>query len=149
MCRGCEEKIIKNETRISKKDYESEEARRYGGLDRWYHVECFAKLRADLKYYGGGDELSGAKQLSKEDCASLKAALPKMTQGDMPPPPKKIKDEPEDTEEAKLMKKQNKELYAIKDQISSLDKKEMIALLEKNHQEIPSGVSNVSAIFVL
>lgn len=148
-CKGCEEKIIKGETRISKKDYESEEARRFGGLDRWHHMECFAKLRSDLGYYGGGDELPGATELSKEELASLKAALPKMTQGDIPPPVKKIKDEPEDAEEVKLMKKQNEQLYAIKDQISSLDKKEMIALLEKNHQEIPSGVSNVSAIIFL
>lgn len=62
----------------------------------------------------------------------------------MPPPPKKIKNDPEDAEEAKLIKKQNEELYAIKDAISILEKKEMIALLEKNHQAIPSGTSNVS-----
>jgi len=145
-CIGCQEKIIKGETRISKKDYESEEARRFGGLDRWHHVECFAKLRADVGYYGKGDELPGASELSKEDQQNLKTLLPKMTQGDMPPPPKKIKDEPEDTEEANLMTKQNEELYIIKDQISILDKKEMITLLEKNRQEIPSGTSNVSII---
>lgn len=147
-CKGCEEKIIKGETRISKKDYESEEARRFGGLDRWHHVECFAKLRADLGYYESGDKLSGATELSKEDCASLKAALPKMAQDNIPPPPKKVKDEPEDAEEVKLMKKQNDELYAIKDKISSLDKNEMIALLGENCQEIPSGVSNVMLIYL-
>lgn len=145
-CIGCQEKIIKGETRIAKKDYETEEARRFGGLDRWHHVECFAKLRADVGYFGSGDELPGAAQLSKEDRASLKASLPKMAKGDIPPPPKKIKDDPEDAEEEKLMKKQNEELYAIKDQISSLDKKEMIELLERNRQEIPSGTSNVSAL---
>lgn len=143
-CKGCDEKIIKGETRISKKDYETAEARRFGGLDRWHHVECFAKLRADLGYYGSGDELPGVKELSKEDRNSLKAALPKMTQGEMPPPPKKIKEELEDAEDAKLMKKQNEELYAIKDQISHLEKNKLVALLEKNHQEIPTGTSNVS-----
>lgn len=145
-CIGCQEKIIKGETRISKKDYETEEARRFGGLDRWHHVECFAKLRADMGYYGGGNELPGFKELSKEDQESLKASLPKMTQGDIPPPPKKIKDEPEDAEEVKLMKKQNEELYAIRDKISCLQKKDMIALLERNRQEIPTGTSNVSAL---
>ncbi|KAM0731843.1 Poly [ADP-ribose] polymerase [Formica fusca] len=142
-CKGCDEKIIKDEMRISKKDYESAEARRFGGLDRWHHVECFVKLRADLGYYGSGDELPGTKELSKEDKNSLKTALPKMTQGDMPPPVKKIKDEPEDAEDAKLMKKQNEELYAIKDQISDLEKNKLVALLEKNHQEIPTGTSNI------
>lgn len=145
-CIGCQEKIIKGETRISKKDYETEEARRFGGLDRWHHVECFAKLRADLGYYGRGDELPGAAQLSKEDQQSLKTSLPKMNQGDVPPPPKKIKDEPEDAEEAKLIKKQNEELFAIKDKISCLAKKEMIELLERNRQAIPTGTSNVSAL---
>ena len=144
-CIGCQEKIIKGETRIAKKDYESEEARRFGGLDRWLHVECFVKLRADMGYYGRGDELPGAKQLSKEDQANLKASLPKMNQGDVPPPAKKVKDEPEDIEEAKLIKKQNDELYAIKDKISHLGKKEMSELLEENDQGIPSGTSNVSA----
>ncbi|XP_070152287.1 poly [ADP-ribose] polymerase [Polyergus mexicanus] len=142
-CKGCDEKIIKGEMRISKKDYESAEARRFGGLDRWHHVECFVKLRADLGYYGSGDELPGIKELSKEDKNSLKTALPKMTQGDMPPPPKKIKDEPEDAEDAKLMKKQNEELYAIKDQMSDLEKNKLVALLEKNHQEIPTGTANI------
>lgn len=145
-CIGCQEKIIKGETRISKKDYETEEARRYGGLDRWHHVECFAKLRADMGYYGSGDELPGAAQLSKEDRQSLKASLPKMAQGDIPPPPKKVKDEPEDAEEAKLMKKQNEELYAIKDQISGLKKEVMIELLEENHQGVPSGTSNILSL---
>ncbi|GAB1867984.1 Poly [ADP-ribose] polymerase [Camponotus japonicus] len=145
-CKGCDEKIIKGETRISKKDYETAEARRFGGLDRWHHVECFAKLRADLGYYGSGDELPGVKELSKEDRNSLKAALPKMTQGEIPPPPKKIKEELEDVEDAKLMKKQNEELYAIKDQISHLEKNKLVALLEKNHQEIPTGTSNILSL---
>lgn len=99
-----------------------------------------------MGYYGRGDELPGAKQLSKEDQANLKTSLPKMNQGDIPPPPKKVKDEPEDTEETKLIKKQNDELYAIKDKISHLGKKEMIEFLEENGQGIPSGTSNVSAL---
>ncbi|XP_032677618.1 poly [ADP-ribose] polymerase [Odontomachus brunneus] len=142
-CKGCEEKIIKGETRISKKDFESAEARKYGGIDRWYHVECFAKLRAELEYYGKGDELSGINTLSKEDQKSLKTALFKINQDDIPPPVKKIKNEPEDTEKEELRKKQNDELYAVQDQISILDKKELIAILEKNHQQVPSGTSNI------
>ncbi|XP_014489527.1 PREDICTED: poly [ADP-ribose] polymerase [Dinoponera quadriceps] len=142
-CKGCEEKIVKDEVRISKKDFESAEARKFGGLDRWFHVECFANLRANIGYYGKGDELPGIKDLSKEDQKSLKAALSKMNPDDIPPPVKKMKNEPEDAEEEKLIKKQNTELYAIQDQISSLSKKELIAILEKNHQQVPSGTTSI------
>lgn len=79
-CKGCDEKIIKNEVRISKKDYESKEALRFGGLDRWYHLDCFVKLRADLGYNGGGNDLPGIKDLQKEDQENLKKVLPKVTQ---------------------------------------------------------------------
>lgn len=148
-CRGCDEKITKSEARISKKDYESDEARRFGGMDRWYHVECFVKLRADLGYYGGGDELPGIKELSKEDRENLKTVLPKVSQADMPPPSKKMKEEPEDAEEAKLIKKQNEELYSVRDQVSRLGKKELIIILERNRQEIPTGESNVKHLILL
>lgn len=80
-CKGCDEKIMKGEMRISKKDYESKEAMRYGGLDRWHHVECFVKLRADLEYYENGAELLGIKELSKEDQETIKSVLPKMSAG--------------------------------------------------------------------
>lgn len=63
----------------------------------------------------------------------------------MPPPIKKIKSEQEDAD-ATLIKKQNEELFAIKDKISGLNKKELIAILEKNHQEIPTGTSNVNSL---
>lgn len=110
-------------------------------------MECFTKLRAELGYYEAGEQLSGAKVLSKEDLQSLKSALPKMAAADVPPQPKKMKNEPEDAEEAKKIKKQNDELYAIKDKISILPKKEMVAILERNHQEIPTGTSNVSILY--
>lgn len=80
-CNGCDERIIKGETRISKKDFDSLTARKFAPLDRWYHLECFVKLRADLGYYGRGDELHGVNELSKEDRESLKTALPKIAQG--------------------------------------------------------------------
>lgn len=44
-------------------------------------MECFAKLRADLEYYGSGNDLPGIKQLTKEDQEKLKAALPKTARG--------------------------------------------------------------------
>lgn len=66
---------------------------------------------------------------------------------DVPPPVKKVKSEPEDAKEEKLRKKQNEELFAVQDKISVLDKKELIAILEKNHQGVPSGTSNVSILY--
>lgn len=68
-----------DEIRISKKDFESPEAKRFGGLDRWHHVECFAKLRDELQFWESGSELPGIKTLSKEDQVSVKEKLPKVT----------------------------------------------------------------------
>ncbi|XP_011692295.1 PREDICTED: poly [ADP-ribose] polymerase-like [Wasmannia auropunctata] len=139
-CVGCHEKIIKGETRIGKKDYDAEQAMRFNGfVDRWYHVECFAQLRDALGYNGQGIELPGAGQLLKEDLEKLKALLSKNIQDDMPSPPKKFKIEPEDME----LMKQIEELYAIKNQISRLEKKDMVALLAKNNQEVPADTSDI------
>ncbi|KAI4498125.1 hypothetical protein M0802_006611 [Mischocyttarus mexicanus] len=142
MCRGCEEKIMKEEVRISKKDYESDEARRYGGLDRWYHLECFVKLRTELEFFDQADSLAGFKSLSKEDQADVKKKLPKIS-SDSAPAVKKLKEEPEDAEEENKLKKQNEKIFAIRDALSSLSKKELIEILEMNEQQIPEGVSAI------
>ena len=42
--------FLQDEVRISKKDYESERAKRYGPQDEWYHVDCFVKERDDLGF---------------------------------------------------------------------------------------------------
>ncbi|XP_015184102.1 PREDICTED: poly [ADP-ribose] polymerase [Polistes dominula] len=140
MCRGCEEKIMKEEIRISKKDFESEEARRYGGLDRWYHLECFVKLRKELEFFDQADSLAGIKSLSKEDQANVKKELPKISNDDAVVV-KKLKEEPEDAEEENKLKEQNKQLFAMRDTLSSLNKKELREILETNKQQVPEGVS--------
>lgn len=56
---------------------------------------------------------------------------------------KKIKDEPVDVKEEEEMKKQNDELFSIKDILSSIKKSDLIAMLEKNEQQIPEGVSTI------
>ena len=63
---------------MSKKDYESEGAKMYGGQDRWHHLECFAKLREELVFFESGDMLPGFESLKKEDKDSVKKALPKI-----------------------------------------------------------------------
>lgn len=71
---------IQGEVRISKKDYESEDAVRYGGKDLWHHVECFSKLRNELQYFESGDSLPGFVTLTKEDQKLVTNALPKVDQ---------------------------------------------------------------------
>ncbi|KAF3422106.1 hypothetical protein E2986_01385 [Frieseomelitta varia] len=141
-CKACEEKIVQGEIRISKKDFESEEGRKYGGIDKWHHLECFVKIRENLEFYESGNMIPGSNELSKDDQKKLKSALPQIKAGDAPPI-KKAKEEPEDAEEEKEMKKQNDELFKIKDKLSSVKKSDLIAMLEENEQQIPEGVSSI------
>lgn len=57
-------------------DYDSEEGRRFGGINRWYHLECFVKLRQDLEFLGPASTLSGFLNLKVEDKINLKKLLP-------------------------------------------------------------------------
>lgn len=75
-CRGCELKIMKNEIRISKKDFETDVGKRYGGQDMWHHLECFAKLRSSLLFFASGDCLPGFPMLSAEDKKLVREKLP-------------------------------------------------------------------------
>jgi poly [ADP-ribose] polymerase len=70
--------LSQDEVRISKKDFESENAKMYGGQERWHHVECFAKLRDELEFWESGDCLPGIKSLTKEDQQLVKSKLPKV-----------------------------------------------------------------------
>ncbi|XP_031827907.1 poly-(ADP-ribose) polymerase [Nomia melanderi] len=138
-CKACEEKIVQGEVRVSKKDFESEQGRRYGGIDRWHHLDCFVKIREELEFYESGDALPGFGDLPKDDQKKVKAALPKIKSDDVPAI-KKLKNEPEDVEEENEMKQQNEELFKVRDMLSSMKKNELIAILEKNEQQIPEGV---------
>lgn len=145
-CKGCEEKIVKDEIRISKKDFESMEGRKYGGIDRWYHLDCFVKIRTDLEFFDQADSLPGIKALSKEDQATVKKGLPKISNGDAAPPAKKPKDEPEDAKEEEKLKEQNTKIFKMRDSLSLLNKKELVMILETNEQQVPEGVSTVCAL---
>lgn len=57
-------------------DYEAEEARRFGGINRWHHLECFVKLRQDLGFLGLASTLSGFSNLKAEDITNLNNLLP-------------------------------------------------------------------------
>ncbi|CAG9815964.1 unnamed protein product [Phaedon cochleariae] len=76
MCQGCEIKILKDEVRISKKDFDTEIGRKYGGQPMWHHVNCFAQVRSSLGFYECGDKLPGFKTLSPDDQKNVKAKIP-------------------------------------------------------------------------
>jgi len=70
--------FYQGEVCISKKDFDSEKAKMYGGQEQWHHVECFAKLRDELEFWESGDCLPGIKSLKKEDQQLVKEKLPKV-----------------------------------------------------------------------
>ncbi|XP_060519943.1 poly [ADP-ribose] polymerase [Cylas formicarius] len=140
MCRGCEQKILKDEIRISKKDFDTDIGKQYGGQDMWHHVTCFAQLRSSLGYYECGDKLPGFKDLSKEDQANVKNEIPAIKQEDFPEVKKvKVEDDPQDKE----YREQNKIIFGYRDKLKDLSKPQMVALLEFNDQDVPQGVDRM------
>lgn len=79
VCCGCQDKIVKEDIRIGKMDYDSDEGRRFGGINRWHHLECFVKLRQDLGFLDLASSLSGFLSLKEVDRTNLKNLLPRMT----------------------------------------------------------------------
>lgn len=146
MCRGCEQKILKDEIRISKKDFDSEVGKKYGGQDLWHHVTCFAQIRSDLAYFESGDKLPGFKTLSNEDQAKVKQQVPAIKQEDIPEV-KKIKTEDSVDGNLKMeeeYREQNKIMFKYRDHLNEqLNKKEFHELLEYNGQESSTGKDNM------
>ncbi|XP_017778505.1 PREDICTED: poly [ADP-ribose] polymerase [Nicrophorus vespilloides] len=141
MCRGCQQKIMKDEVRISKKDFESEAAKKYNGQDMWHHLTCFAKLRSELGYFECGDKLPGFKSMKKSDQDEVIKEIPAIKQengSDI----KKVKKDEEDPLDKELIK-QNKKMYMYKDNLKTLKKSELQLLLEANTQVIPPGEAEI------
>ncbi|KRT82026.1 hypothetical protein AMK59_5757, partial [Oryctes borbonicus] len=137
-CRGCEQKILKDQIRISKKDFETEVGRRYGGQDLWHHLTCFAKLRSELGYFAGGDALPGFKSLKKDDQQEVKKQLPSIKQEDIPDG-KKVKKEEDDPLE-KEIEKQNEIMFKYRDDLKQKKIKPTLQkLLTANDQAVPRG----------
>ena len=57
-------------------------------------------------------------------------------------PAKKVK-----VDNSDVLKKQNKKMFQYRDFLKTLPKKELIELLVKNKQEVPTGTENVRALF--
>ncbi|XP_053681345.1 poly [ADP-ribose] polymerase [Anopheles nili] len=146
MCRGCEQKILKDEMRIKKIVYDTEVGMKYGGQPLWHHAECFAKVRSDLGYFDKAESLPGFRSMKHEDQAQLKEWLPAIKAEDVPT--KKVKEEikdevdkAQDTVEEKKLAEQLKAFYKIRDKLKELGMKkvEQSEILEYNKQEIPEG----------
>ncbi|CAM4799055.1 unnamed protein product [Rotaria magnacalcarata] len=71
-CHGCDASIDKDILRLSRKNYTSKRARRYGPTDEWYHVDCFNQMKNDLGFVGTAESFSGFNDLNKEDQMELK-----------------------------------------------------------------------------
>uniref|UniRef100_A0A2S2P4Z7 NAD(+) ADP-ribosyltransferase n=1 Tax=Schizaphis graminum TaxID=13262 RepID=A0A2S2P4Z7_SCHGA len=151
VCCGCQDKIVKDDIRIGKMDYDSDEGRRFGGINRWHHLECFVKLRQDLGFLDLASSLSGYLTLREVDRTNLKNLLPRITtttvvgnldETDGPSSSKKIKS---DSHSDLEIKKQNKLIFKYRDYLKSCSVKVCKELLEYNKQEIPE--SNHGAIY--
>ncbi|KAJ8919846.1 hypothetical protein NQ315_006375 [Exocentrus adspersus] len=141
ICRGCEQKILKDEIRISKKDFDTEVGMKYGGQDMWHHVTCFAQIRAELGYFESADKLPGFKTLNKEDQAQVKKEIPAIKQEDIPEVKKvKTEDAVDGDPKEKEYREQNKILFKYRDQLDgNLDAKALAELLEDNNQKPRTG----------
>lgn len=60
-------------------DYDSDEGRRFGGINRWHHLECFVKLRQDLGFFDLASSLTGFMNLNEVDKTNLINLLPRMS----------------------------------------------------------------------
>ncbi|XP_063601793.1 poly [ADP-ribose] polymerase 1-like [Penaeus indicus] len=149
VCRGCDEKILKDQVRISKKEFDSERARMYGPVDLWHHVDCFVKKRAELGFFESGDTIAGFGTLSADDKNMLKSKLKKIevkrkAEDEPDCAPKKIK-----TEEEETVRKQSKAMFKYRDNLAKLlKKKELSYILEHNDQYMPTGDSKMLDVIV-
>uniref|UniRef100_A0A3P8X066 Poly [ADP-ribose] polymerase n=1 Tax=Cynoglossus semilaevis TaxID=244447 RepID=A0A3P8X066_CYNSE len=152
-CKGCLQKIEKDQIRISKKAVDPEKPQ-LGLIDRWYHTACFVSSREELVFkpeYSAA-QLKGFVTLRAEDKEELKKRLPavksegKRKSDEVDGVSKKQKKE-EEEEKQKLdeqLKVQSQLIWGIKDKLKKYcSVNDMKELLIANKQEVPSGESNV------
>ncbi|XP_041716326.1 poly [ADP-ribose] polymerase 1 [Coregonus clupeaformis] len=150
-CKGCEQKIEKDQIRVSKKTIDPEKPQ-LGLIDRWYHTACFVGRREELvfKQEYSAAQLKGFNTLRVEDKEELKRRLPtiksegkrKTDEVDGEGASKKKKKEDKKVE--LQMKEQCQLIWDIKDKLRQFcSTNDMKELLIANGQEVPSGESNV------
>uniref|UniRef100_A0AAZ3QHC3 Poly [ADP-ribose] polymerase n=1 Tax=Oncorhynchus tshawytscha TaxID=74940 RepID=A0AAZ3QHC3_ONCTS len=152
-CKGCEQKIEKDQIRVSKKTIDPEKPQ-LGLIDRWYHTACFVGRREELVFkpeYSAA-QLKGFNTLRVEDKEELKRRLSAVKskgkretdEVDGEGASKKKKDEEEKKKVDLQMKEQSQLIWGIKDKLRQFcSTNDMKELLIANGQEVPSGESNV------
>ncbi|XP_060772355.1 poly [ADP-ribose] polymerase 1 [Neoarius graeffei] len=154
-CKGCEQKIEKDQIRVSKKALDPEKPQ-LGLIDRWYHTGCFVSRRDELifKPEYSAAQLKGFAALRAEDQNELKKRLPvvktegkrKVDSVDGDPVSKKQKKEEEEEKKQLEMrlKEQSQLVWGIKDKLKKYcSTNDMKELLIANSQDVPSGESNI------
>ena len=144
-CKLCEEFIPKGDVRISKLDYTSETAIRFGPHDRWFHIDCFVTSRQELEFYGSASDIPNFDDLDDDDKKMLKKKIPKMaepngkTDGDTKEKAengetkaKKAKVEKVENEGEAALKKQSDLLYGYIKKFKEMPSKDIKELIEFN-----------------
>ncbi|XP_058470142.1 poly [ADP-ribose] polymerase 1-like [Solea solea] len=152
-CKGCEQKIEKDQICVSQKSVDPEKPR-LGLIDRWYHTACFVSRREELAFkpeYSAAQQ-KGFNTLRAEDKEELKKRLPAMrSEGkhksdEVDGVSKKQKKE-EDDENKRLeeqLRNQSQQIWGMKDKLRKYCSiNDMKELLIANGQVVPSGETNV------
>lgn len=146
-CVVCEEKIEKDAVRISKLDYDADTPWQGGPVPRWHHVECFAKAQQKLEFFGQVEKIKDFKLLEKEDQKMVKKIV-KPIKPEIPDESKKPKKDPEtaskEEAEEKLLKKQSRRFFNLREHVDAMKRKDIELMLE--HMEQKSFFRNPSAL---
>ncbi|PIK37446.1 putative poly [Apostichopus japonicus] len=151
-CKACDEKIVKDTVRVSKRDLAAAVAKGIPGpLDMWHHVDCFCKedRLKELAWpsMGVASAIPGFDKLKDEDQKELQKKLGKRKSSakDEGPAPKKAKAEskpkkPVLSKEETAMKVQSEFLWKIRDELyKNVANKDLKNLLTANNQDLPTG----------
>ncbi|KAM9435896.1 poly [ADP-ribose] polymerase 1 [Clarias gariepinus] len=152
-CKGCEQKIEKDQIRVSKKAVDPEKPQ-LGLIDRWYHTGCFVSRREELVFKPeyNASQLKGFAALRAEDQAELKERLPvvkaegkrKADSVDGVSKKQKKEEEEEKKQLEMRLKEQSQLIWGIKDKLKKYcSTNDMKELLIANGQDVPSGEANI------
>uniref|UniRef100_A0A1I8IJ16 Poly [ADP-ribose] polymerase n=1 Tax=Macrostomum lignano TaxID=282301 RepID=A0A1I8IJ16_9PLAT len=150
--------ITQGEVRIAGKDFDSAQAKAYGPVDCWHHVDCFVQRRSSWNFTDSCniELISGFAGLKAEDKTELKTKLPyeepaaKGSGGSEEVgrrgSRRRGRQGRAEVEEKQIGpgRGQAEEFWRIRDQLErNVSKAALIGLLEHNSQGVPSGESNL------
>lgn len=112
----------------------------HGGVMLWYHLDCFAEVRDDLKFLIPAAKLRGLDLLTDADQSRVKDTLVEVVQKKDKVSPDEICSKVKnalpkielDEELLKLKKIQNEKMYEYRDQLSQLSKATLRKLMLEN-----------------